>query len=184
MSSNIEIEKVCEYCRKTFTAKTVKTRYCSHKCNTTAYKAIQREAKLQVNSLMMKKEAPEFDANITKKDFLSIDQAASLLGVSRRTFYRIVERGEITIKKLGRRTIVRRSDIDTFFEFPDIIIPDNKLPDLTDCYTVNDMQERFGISNGALYNLIRRESVPRFIKGKHTYVRKTDIEKLLMQKIA
>mgnify|MGYP000971008861 CR=1 FL=1 len=184
MSSNIQVEKVCEYCRKIFTAKTVKTKYCSHKCNSRAYKANQREAKLQANSLTMKKEASEFDISITKKDFLNVDEAAALLGVSRRTFYRIIDRGEITIKKLGRRTIVRRSEIDTFFELPDIIIPDNKLPDLNDCYTVNEMQERFGISNGALYNLIRRESVPRFTKGKHTYVKKADIERLLMKKIA
>jgi len=183
MSSNIQIEKVCEYCRKIFIAKTTKTRYCGLKCNSRAYKANLKEAKLQANSLMMKKEAPEFDVSITQKDYLSIDEAAALLGVSRRTLYRIIDRGEISIKKLGRRTIVKRAEIDTFFEFPDIIIPDNKLPDLNDCYTVNEMQERFGISNGALYNLIRRESVPRFTKGKHTYIRKTDIERLLMKKI-
>lgn len=184
MSSNIRIEKVCEYCRKIFIAKTTKTRYCDLKCNSRAYKAIQREAKLQVSSLTMKKEVQEFDASITKKDFLSIDEAAKLLGVSRRTFYRIIDHGEIIIKKLGRRTIVRRSDVDTYFEFPDIIIPDNKLPDLNDCYTVNEMHDRFGISNGALYNLIRREQIPRFVKGSHTYVIKADIEKVLIKKIS
>lgn len=184
MSSNIQIEKVCEYCRKIFIAKTTKTRYCSLKCNSRHYKAIQREAKLQANLLTTKKEVAEFDPSITKKDFMSIDEAALLLGVSRRTFYRIIDRGEIAIKKLGRRTIVRRSDLDTYFEFPDIIIPENKLPDLTKCYTVNEMREKFGISNGALYNLIRREQIPRFIKGSHTYVLKDDIERILMKRIA
>lgn len=184
MSSNIQVEKVCEYCRKIFIAKTTKTRYCNLTCNSRGYKAIQKQAKLSANLLMMKKEAVEFDPSIAKKDFLSIDEATKLLGVSRRTLYRIVDRGELSVKKLGRRTIIRRSEVDAYFEFPDIIIPDNKLPDFTACYTVNEMQEKFGISNGALYNMIRRESIPRFTKGKHTYVLKTDIEKVIMKKIA
>ena len=184
MSSNIEVEKVCEYCRKIFIARTTRTRYCTHKCNSRAYKANLKEAKIQESKQMTSKIVAGFDPSITAKDFLSIDDAAKLLGISRSTLYRIIERGEIPIKKLGRRTILRRSDVDSYFEFPDIIIPENQIPDLEDCYTVNEMQERFGISNGALYNLIRRESIPRFTKGNNTYVLKADIERILMKKIA
>jgi len=33
MTSNIRIEKVCQYCGTKFIAKTTVTRYCSHSCN-------------------------------------------------------------------------------------------------------------------------------------------------------
>ena len=45
---------------------------------------------------------------------LSIAQAAKLLGVGRSTFYEIVKSGHIPVRKLGRRSLVLRSDVDTY----------------------------------------------------------------------
>lgn len=183
MSSNIQVERVCEYCKKVFTAKTTKTRFCNLTCSSKGYKARQKQAKINASNQQTKTALEGFDPSITAKDFLSIDDASKLLGVSRRTLYRIIDRGELGIKKLGRRTILKRADVNSYFEFPDIIIPENRIPELSECYSINEMQEKFGISNGALYNLIRREQIARFSKGKYTYVLKSDIEKLLMRQI-
>ncbi len=43
MSSNLEIQKKCEWCKTLFTAKTTTTRYCSHRCNSQSYKHSKRE---------------------------------------------------------------------------------------------------------------------------------------------
>ena len=47
MSSNIEVQRICEYCDKEFTARTTKTRFCSHACNSRAYKANIKSIKVE-----------------------------------------------------------------------------------------------------------------------------------------
>ena len=47
MSSNLKIEKVCEWCGSQFVARTTATAYCSHRCSSLAYKERKRQAKLQ-----------------------------------------------------------------------------------------------------------------------------------------
>ena len=49
MSSNIEIERICQHCNKDFIAKTTVTRYCSDDCAKRAYKARKRAEKIGVS---------------------------------------------------------------------------------------------------------------------------------------
>jgi len=89
MSSNIEIQRICEYCNKEFTARTTKTKYCSHKCNQRHYKA---------------------------KEFLTIIEVATLLNCSTKTIYRHIDKGNIKAVNLGQRlTRVKRSSLDKIF---------------------------------------------------------------------
>lgn len=55
---------------------------------------------------------------IKNKDFISINQASDLFGISRRTLYRIISRRELDIAKFGTRTVIRRCDLDGFFSIP------------------------------------------------------------------
>lgn len=43
MSSNIKINRVCNFCNKDFIAKTTVTKYCSHKCTSASYKKRAKE---------------------------------------------------------------------------------------------------------------------------------------------
>lgn len=43
MSSNIKINRVCNFCNKDFIAKTTVTKYCSHKCASASYKKRAKE---------------------------------------------------------------------------------------------------------------------------------------------
>jgi excisionase family DNA binding protein len=52
---------------------------------------------------------------LNAKPYLSIPETCQLLGVSRRTLYRMMERGNLRIGKMGARTIIRRSDIENLF---------------------------------------------------------------------
>lgn len=116
MSSNIRVNKICEHCKKEFIAKTTRTRYCCHRCNQRHYKQLQRE--LKIKNAPRKSNAPTktIQKILTAKDFLNIREAATLLGVSERTFYRLLKDGIVPYRKLGNRTIIKRSAINNLFE--------------------------------------------------------------------
>lgn len=120
MSSNLEIKKICQLCGNEFVAKTTVTRYCSHKCASRAYKQRKRESKVQkaVEETTKQKTfiATGIDLNtIRQKDFLSIKEAYTVLGVSESTFYRLMKSGTVPATKVGGRTIIKRSEIDKLF---------------------------------------------------------------------
>lgn len=117
MSSNIRIPKNCEFCGKRFIAQQLKTRYCSHTCNSRHYKSLQREKKIeQVLSAPVPEASISPVANIASKPFLSIDETAMLLGASRRTIHRLIADGKLKVGKVGARTIIQRTAIDNLFQ--------------------------------------------------------------------
>jgi predicted DNA-binding protein YlxM (UPF0122 family) len=83
---------------------------------------------------------------------------------------------------LGQRiTRVKRSEIDKLFEQPQPVIPqpEQKQFDIADCYSLTEVQDKYGILETALHNLIKRNSIPKIKKGWFAYVPKTVIDKLL-----
>jgi len=121
MSSNISVTEICEYCGKEFTAKTTVTRYCSHTCNSRAYKQGLKEKKVEkvIENTNKQKILNASDVNyeiIKQKEFLSLKEANILLGVSERTLYRLIKAGTLKSTKIGRRTIIKKSEIDKLFE--------------------------------------------------------------------
>jgi len=120
MSSKIQIQKVCEFCGNEFTAQTTVTRFCGHKCASRSYKQRKKENKIgkaieEVNQQKILSASEIQHEVIKQKDFLSIKEAYTLLGISERTFYRLMKAGTIPTTKLGGRTIVKRSVIDNLF---------------------------------------------------------------------
>lgn len=45
---HIQIKSRCEHCGEIFMARTMVTKYCSHRCNSRAYKLKQRQEKMKV----------------------------------------------------------------------------------------------------------------------------------------
>jgi excisionase family DNA binding protein len=45
---------------------------------------------------------------------LSIAQTARFLGIGRSTLYVIIKEGHLPVRKLGRRTLVMRADLERF----------------------------------------------------------------------
>lgn len=118
MSSKIEIEKTCYYCKQKFIAKTLTTKYCSHKCNSRHYKQRKREEKLNTykEEEINKPNEKLIKVDLKHKEYLSIAETVLLMGVSRRTVYRLIENGKLMPYKFGSRTIIKRTDIDKLFE--------------------------------------------------------------------
>lgn len=61
MSSNIRIKKVCEHCGEIFMAKTTITRYCSHRCNSAAYKKKVKQDKIEQSNQQTKNQILSFE---------------------------------------------------------------------------------------------------------------------------
>lgn len=47
---------------------------------------------------------------------VSINDAARMLGIGRSTLYLILKDGQLPARKLGKRTLILRSDIESFVE--------------------------------------------------------------------
>ena len=113
MSSSIRIKKNCQFCKKIFIARTTVTKYCGDTCSKKAYKKRKRDEK--ISKAKVEEIERTFDPNLGAKLFLNMDETAELLGVSRKTIYRMIKRGELNAKKLGRRVVIARKDIDKMF---------------------------------------------------------------------
>jgi excisionase family DNA binding protein len=122
MSTNIHIPKNCQFCGKLFTARTTKTRYCSHSCNSKHYKQLKREEKIQ-ESLQITKEQKSLKqvetsqvTTISSKEFLSVSEASELIGVSRWTIQRMIQQGRLKAVPFGRKHIIAKFQIENLFK--------------------------------------------------------------------
>jgi len=178
----MKITRICECCREQFTAKTTRTRYCSHRCNSRAYKLKERSKKVEASN---QETAANFNADLEKirlREFLSITQAGLLIGISRRTIYRLIDRGDLNIAKYGTRTVIRKCDLESFFSAPIVeatLKPLQQFPGTGNCYSIGEIQEKFKISPAGLYLLLQRQGISKFTIGKYTYVAKEDIDTIL-----
>ena len=186
MSSNIQVQRICQHCGKEFTARTTVTQYCSDTCSKRVYKARLKVSKIEASNKQTQRIKNQPIEELKAKAFLSIADTCKLIGISRRTVYRMIERGELITGKAGKRTIIRRSDLEQLlFEQPRTVAPqpekqpEQKQFDISDCYNLTEVQDKYGISETALQNLIKRNSIPKIKKGWFAYVPKTVIDKLL-----
>lgn len=182
MSSNIEVIRICEYCKNEFTARTTRTRYCSHNCNSRAYKERVRNTKVKKSNTETHKVKTQDIIQAKAKEFLNVNEACLLIGISRRTVYRLFDSEQLNKYKIGTRTIIKRSELDKLLETPQIKtepIQEVKQYDISECYTINEVIEKYNISSGALYNMIKRNGIPKTQKGKFVYVPKILIDNLL-----
>ena len=180
MSSNFTLNKICEHCGKVFSAKTTVTRFCSHLCNSRNYKLKLRNQKIASAKQEVRVVISHQLEELATHEFLSVREAAKLLGASTKIIYTMIKSGRLKATNLSeRKTIISRTDIDKLFELPDII--DNLKPNssnLSDCYHMGLAQEVFNISEKALSKIIKRNEIPKYQVGKFTYVLKSHLNRI------
>jgi len=131
MSTNIRVEKTCQYCGDKFIAKTSVTQYCGDWCSKMAYKRRKRDEKIRWAPLekelsqlydpdkvrLGKGKNRSVDPGTIFKDraFFSIAQSSVLLGISERTLFRMIKRQQILSTKLGGRTLIKKSELLPYF---------------------------------------------------------------------
>ncbi|RZK39774.1 MAG: DNA-binding protein [Pedobacter sp.] len=182
MSSNIIVVRVCEHCGCRFEAKKTTTKYCSMKCNRTAYKQKIRKGKIEVSDKQTALLSPRHYDLAQSKDFLTVKDLALLLDCCRQTVYSLVKSGRITaVNVLEKKILIPRYQIDKLF------LPDDQLPVAPDiqkimrieaCYHIGEVERKYNVSNKTLYELIKRHEIPKLKCGKFTYVPKSMIDKL------
>lgn len=114
MSSNIRITKTCEHCGQEFTAKTVRTRYCSHACNRKGYKKAERGKKLgtakafiRVEPLTLRHDHVNWD-ELTRKPYLTVSEACLLLYVRVEILRRWIKDGVVKTNRVGKKHLISR----------------------------------------------------------------------------
>lgn len=173
--SKIPIKKICEYCNSEFYAHKESTRYCSHTCNSRAYKQMKREAKTRtIETAEQEKKVKD----IIDRPYLKISEAGRLLGVARQTIYEHIYAGRLRASKITNRlSVVRREDIEQMLaERPyekrqprDAIV-------ITELYTTEEVCDTYDISRAALFAIAKRENIPRTHNRGKTYWSKRHID--------
>lgn len=118
MSSKLQLKKACEYCKETFIAKKSSTKYCCHTCNSKAYKDSIRKLKTKIseqNLIQKVVQASPILLSVQQKQFLDIKETCILLKCSESTLRKLISNGSIPTLNIGRKHIIRRSDIDSLF---------------------------------------------------------------------
>lgn len=196
MSSNIKIQRICQHCGNEFTARTTATLYCSHRCNSAAYKAKQRADKVEQSNKETQRIKNQPIEELKAKEFLSVTQVSKLIGCSRQNVYNLINTGKLKATNiLLKKTIVMRSDLDKLFNEPNSRTQPEGIPEtqnqelnewakaggfnISECYNLTEVQGKYGISETALHNLIKKYEIPKIKKGWYAYIPKMVIDKLL-----
>lgn len=177
----MEVQRICQQCGAGFTAKTSVTKYCSDKCSKRAYKARKRAEKIEQSNTETIKQKNQPIEELKAKEFLTVKEVAQLLNCSVRSAYYYIESGTISAVNLGQRlTRVKRSEIDKLFQPKVEAEPVEPIKyGIEDCYNLTEVQNKFGVSEKALYEIIKRNNIPKIKKGWYAYVPKQVIDGIL-----
>ena len=116
MSSNIRINRICQFCGKEFEARTTVTKTCSDNCAKRLYKQRKKAAKVEKSNLETKAIKQEPVKELKSKEFLTVRDVSTLLNCSVRTTYSLIEKGTLKAFNLSqRKTLVKRTEIDKLF---------------------------------------------------------------------
>lgn len=173
MSSNIRIEKTCEWCGKQFTAQTTVTRFCSKRCAEHSYKERMRQQKIQQTNSAV-------PSAINEKDYLTVAETAQVLGMTRQGVYKLIYRGDLVAAKLSSRlTLIKRDSIDKMLDgSPYTRRESNEKKTINEFYTRADIREKYGVKDSWIYKVVAENNVPKTILRGKAYFSKSHIDRL------
>lgn len=115
MSSNIRIQKICQQCENEFTAKTTVTKYCGDRCAKRAYKARKKKEKIAASDKTTQQQKEKPLKQLQAKEFLTGKDACQLFSISRTTLWRLIKEGKLKTANIGKRIIIRKTDLHNLF---------------------------------------------------------------------
>ena len=180
MRAKEPIKKICEFCGCEFEAYTQVARYCSHDCNRKAYREIKRKEVISLTASMAsqtKRERAKTD--LSERDYISISEAAALMGVSRWTIYRNIVKGIIPAKRLSQRTtLIRKKDIEALFDViePYEVLTTGERKHIDEWYTIDEVTEKYGLLRHRIRKIINAEDIPTKKAGTRTLIAKGKID--------
>lgn len=220
MSSNIRLNKKCQLCGKTFTAKTTVTKFCGDACSKKAYKKKKKKEKI-IRTITAE---PPTNSTTNNLSYLTVLDIMNMFDMSRSSGQRFIKRNNLPKKKIGKWVYIRRADVEKVFQVQekknliDIaeaaqllnvstrtieryisenrilseklfnkrlihkssiykVLKNNPLPD--ECYSaIGDIQNLFNISEKALFEIINRNNIMKFRKGKNVMMLKVELQRI------
>ena len=167
----MEIQKRCKYCGRSFIAHKMTTLYCSPSCNNKDYKRAIREKQIAEFMEEEKKKTHKIDI-LGSKEFLTPTEGASLLGLSRATFYRYMGNGTIKAVQLRGKTIIRRKDIERLFDNPpEYQSHSEKKQEKREYYTFRQIMEKYKCSKKAIMTRVEKYNIPKVYQGRNCFLR-------------
>jgi len=184
MSSNLIVQRICEYCGNEFTAKKTTTRYCSKRCNGAAYKQNKRKAKINQSNTETQKTKEnttlKFKTPLKDKETLTVSETALFLSITRQTVYNWLNNGTIKgIRLSNRKVLFLKEDLLNLFrqnkayERP---TPTERKP-ITEFYTFQEIQDKFNIGQTWAFKIVRKNRIPKTKIGGKTHVSKKHIDR-------
>ncbi len=186
-SSSIRIKKVCEWCGEVFYAQKTTTRYCSHRCNSKAYKEITRNKRIQdaetKTNILISQQPIQM---IKDKEFLSFAEAGTLLGISRQAVYKMVAAGHLKASKISSRlSFIKRSDIENMLENKPYEKRNKKdIAPITEFYTTAEVKEKYNVVDSWIFVVAKKHNIPRTFNRGKTYWSKKHIDNYFSKKAA
>ena len=160
------------------------TIYCSPSCNNKDYKKAIREKQVAEFMEEEKKKTPKVDI-LGGKEFLTPTEGASLLGLSRATFYRYMSNGTIKAVQLRGKTIVRRKDIERLFDNPPAYQSHSeKKQEKREYYTFRQIMEKFKCSKKAVMTRVEKYNIPKVYQGRNCFFDRALVDVHFAQLIA
>jgi excisionase family DNA binding protein len=152
--SKLKIPKICEHCGKPFEAKTVITRFCSDVCTNAAARQRKKQAMEEERNKQILQENAANIAEIQTRPYITIAEATVLFGISKNSIHRLIKAGKIPAVNLGQRlTRISRTHIEAMFTT--VAIPEEKPQEQqpvklqyepSECYTIGEISEKYGVS--------------------------------------
>ena len=187
------INKRCRFCGKNFKAHTVKTKYCSHSCNSKHLKEKERDKRQQQlikSGKHRKRSHQSILEEIQIKDYLSLKDCSLLLNVSLSTIKRIISEGELPSFYIRSRVIVIREDLNNYIKKQlensqrkqrqrKIVVPNKaKYFNKANYYFMGEIPKYYNISLKSVERHMKSNGINKVKKGRFVYVLKSDIKKL------
>ena len=191
MSSNINVERICECCGKKFIAHAFRTRFCSTQCTGKTYKAKIRNGKTeQVIQEIKEIETKQYLQSINEiqviqaKEYININETAKLLNICRRSVYNILTKEQISVIHIGRIILIERIEVENYIASKKSII-EQKLSQspkntggqvITEFYSVNEITEKYHIQYNRIYVIVTKYNIPFAEISGHKYYSKKHID--------
>lgn len=186
MRAKEPIKKICEFCGCEFDAYTQNARYCSHDCNRKAYRDIKRKEVISLTaSIASQTKRERAKTDLAGREYLSIMEAAMLLGWCKQTVYNYCHKGIIPAKRLSRRTtLIRKKDIEALFEDiePYEVLTTGERKQIDEWYTIDEVTERYGLLRHRIRKIINAEGIPTKKAGTRTLIAKARIDAYFRRK--
>lgn len=168
-ATKIKVKRVCELCGKEFVSQKITTRFCSKDCANKAYKMRLRVKNVQ-QSEKQAEERPV--SNLKDKEYLSVNEAAIILGMSRKSAYNLIYKGILAATRFSKRlTIIRRSDIEKMFDKGEAYKKQTrKTPaPITLFYTTKEIMAKYKVCESQVYQIAKKTTIPKELRKGRVY---------------